>query len=260
MLTVISLGAGVQSSTMALMAARGEITPMPDCAIFADTQAEPKAVYEYLDWLESQLPFPVYRVTAGSLRDDSLSGKRVASPPFFAAGGGMIFRQCTVEYKIEPIRKKLRELAEVKRGDKRHLVEQWIGISQDEIQRMRLSRDKWCANRFPLIEKRFTRGHCLEWLRDRQYPMPQKSACTFCPYHDNAAWREMRNNDPDSWSDAVSFDAAIRNSLPKMREGVFVHRSLVPLGEADISDPAESQQGMFDDYGFINECEGMCGV
>ncbi len=36
----ISLGAGVQSSTMALMAAAGEITPMPAAAIFADTQAE----------------------------------------------------------------------------------------------------------------------------------------------------------------------------------------------------------------------------
>jgi hypothetical protein len=42
MLTVLSLGAGVQSSTMALMAAKGEIIPMPDCAIFADTGAEPK--------------------------------------------------------------------------------------------------------------------------------------------------------------------------------------------------------------------------
>jgi hypothetical protein len=38
LLRVISLGAGVQSTTMALMAARGEIAPMPDCAIFADTQ------------------------------------------------------------------------------------------------------------------------------------------------------------------------------------------------------------------------------
>jgi hypothetical protein len=35
---VISLGAGVQSSVMALMAAEGELTPMPDCAIFSDTQ------------------------------------------------------------------------------------------------------------------------------------------------------------------------------------------------------------------------------
>ena len=39
---VLSLGAGVQSTAMALMATKGEITPMPDIAIFADTQAEPK--------------------------------------------------------------------------------------------------------------------------------------------------------------------------------------------------------------------------
>jgi len=74
-LTVISLGAGVQSSTMALMAAHGEITPMPDYAIFADTQAEPSHIYSWLDWLETQLPFPVLRVTAGSLKEAILNGK-----------------------------------------------------------------------------------------------------------------------------------------------------------------------------------------
>jgi len=50
-LVVISLGAGVQSSTMALMAANGEL-PKPDCAIFADTGYEPKAVYRYLEFLK----------------------------------------------------------------------------------------------------------------------------------------------------------------------------------------------------------------
>lgn len=34
-LRALSLGAGVQSSTMALLAAHGEIGPMPDCAILA---------------------------------------------------------------------------------------------------------------------------------------------------------------------------------------------------------------------------------
>ena len=34
---VLNLGAGVQSSTLALMAATGAITPMLDFAIFADT-------------------------------------------------------------------------------------------------------------------------------------------------------------------------------------------------------------------------------
>jgi hypothetical protein len=43
-LRVLSLGAGVQSTTMALLAAHGEIGPMPDCAIFADTGWEPRAV------------------------------------------------------------------------------------------------------------------------------------------------------------------------------------------------------------------------
>ena len=58
-LVVISLGAGVQSSTMALMAANGEL-PKPDCAIFADTGNEPKAVYTYLDFLKKILPYPIY--------------------------------------------------------------------------------------------------------------------------------------------------------------------------------------------------------
>ena len=69
---VISLGAGVQSTTMALMAAHGEIEPMPDAAIFADTGAEPQAVYEHLDWLRSPgvLPFPVEVVRFSDLADD----------------------------------------------------------------------------------------------------------------------------------------------------------------------------------------------
>lgn len=59
-LRALLLGAGVQSTTLALMAAHGEIGPMPDCAIFADTHWEPKAVYDHLNWLMSPnvLPFP----------------------------------------------------------------------------------------------------------------------------------------------------------------------------------------------------------
>ena len=69
-LRVLSLGVGVQSSTLALLAARGEVGPMPDCAIFADTGAEPRKVYTWLDWLETQLPFPVHRVSRGNRRPD----------------------------------------------------------------------------------------------------------------------------------------------------------------------------------------------
>ena len=68
---VLNLGAGVQSSCLALMAAKGEITPMPDFAVFADTQAEPKQVEDWLEYLQCLLPFPVYVVTNGSLTNDS---------------------------------------------------------------------------------------------------------------------------------------------------------------------------------------------
>src|SRR5262245_25938300 len=99
MMRILSLGAGVQGTTIALMSARGEL-PQLDAAIFADTQSEPQAVYRHLDWLETQLPFPVYRLTAGSLREhilNSMAGRNQMSgrPPFFVGLDGMLRRQCT---------------------------------------------------------------------------------------------------------------------------------------------------------------------
>ena len=71
-LTVISLGGGVQSSVMPLMASGGALRPMPDCAIFADTHWEPPSIYTHLEWLSTNLAFPLYVVDNGrSLRQDA---------------------------------------------------------------------------------------------------------------------------------------------------------------------------------------------
>ena len=43
-LNIISLGAGVQSTTMALMAEHGELSPKVDACVFADTGGEPEGV------------------------------------------------------------------------------------------------------------------------------------------------------------------------------------------------------------------------
>ena len=53
---VISLGAGVQSSTMMFLAYDGVIKNV-DAAIFADTGNEPKAVYEYLELLKKNIKY-----------------------------------------------------------------------------------------------------------------------------------------------------------------------------------------------------------
>lgn len=268
---ILSLGAGVQSSTLALMAAKGVIGPMPLCAIFADTQSEPKKVYEHLDWLEKQLPFPVHRVTAGSLRGEIIAATKGeqrmdARPPFFVEGGGMLNRQCTQDYKIIPITRQVRALIGLKprqRGPKDVTVTQWIGISTDEAMRMKPSQLRYVRHRWPLIELNISRLQCQEWLLANDYPLPPKSACTFCPYHDDALWRDMKLNDPASFADAVEVDRAIREGVLDKRSGIklspsrwYVHRSLKPLDEIDFRNAEDAGQGRL----FNDECEGMCGV
>jgi len=269
-LRVLSLGAGVQSTTLALMAAHGHFGSV-DCAIFADTGWEPAAVYEHLRWLMSPnvLPFPVHIVSAGNLREGLIAageGKRWASIPAFTRtvhqrgniSIGMIRRQCTTTAKIEPIRRKVRELAGLtrKRSPQFPVVHQWLGISMDEVVRMKPSREAWQVNRFPLIEKRMTRQDCLNWLKAHGYPEPPKSACIGCPFHSDAMWRSIRMNDPVAWDDAVEVDQAIRTGLRGIRGEVFLHRSGVPLDRADLSTAAD--HGQLDLW--PNECEGMCGV
>jgi hypothetical protein len=67
------------------MAAHGIIDPMPDYAVFADT-GKPTVVYDHLASLTSPnvLPFPVYIVSAGNIRENLISaarGQRWASIP-----------------------------------------------------------------------------------------------------------------------------------------------------------------------------------
>lgn len=266
-LRVLSLGAGVQSTTLALMAAHREIGPMPDAAIFADTQWESPAVYEHLDWLASGnvLPFPVIRVTAGSLRD-AIVGKatggegRFAAVPFYTADGGMGRRQCTREYKIDPIRKQVRAMLGLKprqRGPRRPVVEQWIGISTDEIVRMKPAREAWAANRWPLVEANMSRADCLGWLRRHDYPIPPKSSCIGCPYHSDSYWRALRDRQPAAWDDAVTVDRLIRAKGPLrgMKQVQFMHRARKPLDQVDLTTAEDHGQ-----LSFWGECEGLCGV
>lgn len=252
MLRVVSLGAGVQSTTMALMAAEGEL-PKPDCAIFADTGWEPKAIYEHLDRLEAVLPFPVHRVTAGNLRERSLEPRQFAPVPWHVAGG-IGRRECTRQYKLAPIANKLRELLgyQPRQRIPLGLVECWIGISLDEAMRMRPARFPWQTHRWPLIDKGMRRRDCEAWLAKRNWTAT-KSACVGCPYHSNDQWRFIRDTDPEAWADAVFVDEQIRHERGLQQ---FMHWSLKPLADADLSTPADWGQGDL----FNNECEGMCGV
>lgn len=263
MLRVMSLGVGVQSTTMALMSARGDL-PRCDVAIFADTGWEREATYRYLDWLVQQLPFPVLRARRdgedlGVLMMEVASGERPRSGapmiPFFTKNpNGMTPKQCSKEFKVRVIGREVRKMLGLvprQRGPREKVVEQWIGISYDEQERMKDSEQPFVQNRWPLCELKMRREDCLSWLDERQLPAPPRSSCVFCPYRTDAEWVDMRDNDPNSFERAVRFDVACRTAVPEGE--AFLHRQRVPL--SDVRFKVDTR-----DPGFRQECDAVCGL
>ncbi|MFE9407451.1 hypothetical protein ACFYN0_01405 [Streptomyces sp. NPDC006704] len=262
---------------MLALSAKG-ILPRVDYAIFADTGWEPKAVYAHLDRLEREIAepagIPVLRVTSGNIRKDALDpDHRFASMPLYILNQdgkpGMTRRQCTGEYKIKPIKKKVRELlgfpypARIPQGT---FVEQWVGISTDEFHRAKDSDVKYMRNRHPLIDMGWSRSDCIRYLTSLGLADTPKSSCLGCPYHGNAQWRSIRDASPDEWADVVEFDAAIRKGNARANATgnrllgeAFLHRSRVPLGEAPIDHVTAAEwaalQQELDDKAGLEELE-----
>jgi len=249
-LVVLSLGFGTQSFTLAAMVALGEIEPI-DFAINADTTHERKATYEFAKrwtpWLEER---GVKVVTVKSLRNNAAINDygRVDIPAFTTNGisNGQIQRQCTGDWKIAPMR---RYLQSVRAGQP---IEQWIGISLDEFQRMKESDVKYITNRWPLIERKMTRHDCQLWLERHGLEIPTRSACYFCPYHSRREWNEIKHS--EDWEKAVEVDNQIRKACPPY--DLFVNVQRKPLAECDLDSPQDKgQMDLWND-----ECSGSCGV
>jgi len=277
-LRVLSLGAGVQSSTLALMIEQGELPPI-DVAIFADVKGEPKKVYDWLEYLKKKITsYPIHVVTWRDLKQDILDASKgeykAFTAPFFTKNietgkKGMLRRQCTNSYKVQPVIQEIRRLLGLKKREKRKAgteVELLMGISQDEIVRMRKNQLNYITNEYPLVDKKMTRKDCLQWLEDNFYPTPPRSACTFCPYHSNKEWLDIKNGDQDEWKEIVEMDKAIRNQEKfkeknknqKVIDEIFLHRSCLPIDEVDFENEKNKDQLDFN-FGMLNECEGMCG-
>jgi hypothetical protein len=255
-LTYLSLGAGIQSTALYLLADSGKLGKV-DVAIFADTHREPFHVYEHLANLKNYGDIPIVTVTHGDLGGRLLeraAGERVSAsmiPAFVEGADGKaapLGRNCTRDHKIYPIQREVRS-----RIGKKGTATALIGISLDEAHRQKDSLVPWIKNTYPLVERGLTRDDCVAVIREHGIPMPEKSACYFCPYHSNAFWLDMKRRFPAEWDRCVAFDIGIRDmTRAGVRGQVFLHRSLKPLDEVDLN---ESQRELFGE-----ECEGVCGV
>ena len=278
----LSLGGGVQSSTLWLMNMHGLITPRAEFAVFADTGWERQGTYNYLDYLDrvaAERGFPpVMRVAKGNIREDILAKAHHYShmPLYTDSGtkrGGMLNRQCTGHYKIDVIKKELRALF----GMKQRVM--WIGFSLDEISRMNNSRfPKYIKPRYPLLERNMTRADCLAWLEENLHPSPVKSSCVGCPYRTDAEWNELKEKFPAEFEDAGRFDEEVRDkhlNRPKRESNqgrlfevdeptfkLYLHKSREALSEIEFAEKQKTTEARGERTLQLaleqEECQGGC--
>lgn len=239
---MISYGAGTQSTALLLYALEHGINGVkPDYAIFADTGWEPARVYAWLEkiknYVRNKYNYHIYVVNNGNIREDIVKakeGNRLASLPFYTldqhGNKGIVRRQCTSEYKIIPVQRKIRELLGYKPRERvNEIVHVWKGISVDEIQRVKPSNVNWQVHEHPLIDVlEWDRSQCIEYVQGFGLGTPPQSACIGCPFRNNDNWRDLKLNHPEEFKDACKIDRLIRK-MPKLDNELYLHASCQPL-------------------------------
>lgn len=257
-------------------------SPLPELFIFADTHDEPTALYPHLEAMREKIQGDGRKlviVSRGGLlehieskwalwKEDHPKKRGVSPPPFFAMGkdgrAAPTRRQCTNWFKIEPIEREVKRYFSVKRARKGirggrcdDRVYGWLGISYDEMQRMKSATEDWRRISHPLVFMRWTRERCAEYLRSLGIE-PARSACVYCPFRGPEEWREIRESSED-WVKVLRLDDLLErcegSGFMGMKSPLYLHRDLVRMRDLDLSEKRTQSRSLWDD-----ECAGVCGV
>lgn len=233
--TCLSYGGGVQTIAILVLVAEGRL-PAPRLAIMADTARERASTWRYLEQyalpLMQRLGIEFHRAGHDLATVDLYSqGGDLLIPAFTETGKLPTF--CSNEWKRRVVRRQLRLLG----YGPDNPVTEWLGMSLDEIHRMKHSDVQWIETQWPLVfDVPLRRIECETAIERYGLPVPRKSACWGCPHLNNAEWREIRDDDPDDFAQAIALDATIRAA--DTQGGVYLHASRLPLAQADIDTEA----------------------
>ena len=197
---VLSMGAGVQTTAMLLM-----WRDKYDYVIFADPGDEMPETYwyisEYLKPYAGEKWITVKR-EGKSLYDDCYDKKEV---PFIQ------HRQCTRQFKIDPINKMLKQLGATKQNPA--IVD--IGISSDEASLLASSKFEKPYERknYPLATNHISREKCKEIIKEHGWPIPNKSGCYYCGFQSRHELRKLQRTHPDLYRKAMELEKNAGRSL-----------------------------------------------
>jgi hypothetical protein len=245
---VLSYGGGRQTVALCLLVAKG-LQARPDRVVIADTGREKRSTWDYLDAHVRPLLRSIgleVEVAPHGLATVDLYAKNgdMLVPAYTATGKLKPF--CSNEWKAQVIRRHLRAT-----GVERARC--WIGYAVDESGRInddrRYARERlddpdrfgpWTRT-YPLCDLMLTKADCRRIVEDFGWPLPAPSACYMCPHLGDAEWRHVRDELPDQFAEACRLDEALRaEDVARGGSGVWLHRSLRPLREADLDRPGRA--------------------
>lgn len=231
--TWVSYGGGVQTFGM-LLAIRQGIIPKVNGFIFSDTKAEYPETYIHIQTIvkplleEMNIPFVEVSNEEGIIE----GYKRTKTIPLPG------FRSCTMNYKVEPIRKyfrmRLKELG-IKKQKGKPIIKMLIGISSDESSRAihpKNQKPKWILNTYPFLELDWSRRQIIEFIEEMGFEVPRKSGCYMCPYSGLKGFVNLKVNYPDLFQNAIEMEDLYFEKFPNRKHG-FLSSSLIKLRELE---------------------------
>lgn len=230
---VWSCGGGVDSTAIAALIVNG-VLPKPDIAVIVDVGWEKRTTWEYANAVTIPrlkaigLELQIIRTTDFRSNWFFDSHGSCAIPAYRRSPDGTIVKfntQCSSPWKLRVVKQWLRQQGV-------ESVENWVGIAADESHRARGTDEAWFQCRYPLIELNFAREDCQYYLAEHGWPRAIRSSCVMCPQMSDREWIDLKTREPEEWQRAVALEQRIRQVDP----GIYLHRSGLPLEEAELND------------------------
>lgn len=242
---VWSDGLGTQSAAIWLLIENGKL-PMPDIIMIADTSREARRSWKYN--IEHIFPRMLKAGANVHIAPHSLSHVDLYADngdlliPAFTPNGKLP-GFCSSKWKVMVVRRYLKALY----GESFKCT-MWLGMSTDEVERLKDSDVQWAENAWPLCGMprsydygiRMNRADCIQYVLAHGLPEPPKSACYICGHTKNKEWREMKEQEPEDFAAAVKVDYLIRSQASNLKAtDLYLHPSRLPLDQVDFTKPSE---------------------
>ena len=261
---ILSFGAGMQSTALALMACENAMNdpapypmvPVYDAVIFCDLGLEPLWVHAQMEFTrkaceEAGIFFKVLDTPLYQDFVENFGERRTISIPWWTlrkdGHKSKMPRYCTLDYKVETISKYVRwELLGYRKGQRLRLEdvkahEMHMGFSFEEKHRCKENPNRMFVNKYPLVDMQLVRADNYRYILEHWGLDTKASACAFCPFHRNYFFQYIRDHEPSTYGAVLDVDHLLRDKNPKppMDSDLFISRSrkrLMDLTDEDCND------------------------